>query len=120
MPGNRLHGATALDSAAIGLHPGNAPAFNDQLLHFSELMDFNAALGGFLGIAPGHGIMARCGAVAVPQTGQNRQVPRVEVKRWHQLTDLLTVDHFGASAEMFVNLCALAEGTYRGIGMCQG
>ncbi|MCY1415506.1 hypothetical protein D9M71_309910 [compost metagenome] len=120
MPGNRLHRAATLDGAAVGLHGGDGAVLDDQVLHLGELMDFHAALGRLLGVAPGHGIVARGGAVDVPEAGDHRQVAGVEVEAGHQFADLLAVDHFGATAEVLVDLCTLAEGTHGGVGVRQG
>ncbi|MCY1176043.1 hypothetical protein D9M73_163040 [compost metagenome] len=83
-------------------------------------MDLHAALGRLLGVAPGHRIVARGGAVDMPQAGEHRQVAGVEVEGRHQLADLLAVDHLGTAAEVLVHLGALTEGAHRGVGVRQG
>ncbi|MNF97675.1 hypothetical protein D3C84_805120 [compost metagenome] len=56
----------------------------------------------------------------MPQAGEHRQVAGVEVEAGHQFADLLAVDHFGAPAEVLVDLGALAERAHGGIGVGQG
>ena len=118
--GHGLDHAAALHGATVGLHRFDAAIANQQVLYFGQLVDFHAALGRLLGVAPGHRVVA-CGcAVDVPQASQHRQVTGVEVEAGHQFTNLLAVDHFGTTAEVLVDLGALAEGAHGSVGVRQG
>ncbi|MCY1180961.1 hypothetical protein D9M71_118660 [compost metagenome] len=80
-------------------------------------MDFHATLSRLFGVTPSHCVMPGSCAVYVPETCDHREMPRVEVECRHELTNLLTVKHFGAPAEVFVDLCTLTERAYGGVGV---
>ncbi len=69
---HRLHGAAALDGAAIGLHRSEGAVLDHQFLHFGQLMNFHSALGRLLGVAPGNRVMPGGATVDVPQAGEYR------------------------------------------------
>ncbi|MNN85477.1 hypothetical protein D3C81_2027710 [compost metagenome] len=44
----------------------------------------------------------------------------IEIQRWHQLPNLLTIDHLGAATKVLIDLGTLTERAHRCIGVRQG
>ncbi|MNQ72733.1 hypothetical protein D3C85_874450 [compost metagenome] len=83
-------------------------------------MNLDTTLGRLLGVTPGNRVVTSGGAIHMPQACEYWDMSWIEIQRWHQLPNLLTIDHLGAATKVLIDLGTLTERAHRCIGVRQG